>query len=592
MEANKAQVALIKKMMEAIKALEKGAYGLAQVQQRAGADAVANLQKLTLSEALNISDFDRQALTEFLSMNEDSSYTPQSGEIIGILKQMVDDMEGSLKQAKDDEAQKASTFKVLIATKLKEIDAITKLIEAKLKRIGEIGVEIVMLKDELTDAEKSLIDDKKFLEELKRSCGNAEAEYAERQKMRSLEMVALADTIKVLNDDDALDLFKKTIPSASLLQMAGRSAQLRRKALSVVQEARRKPRSSNKMALELVSLALGAKSVDFTEVIKMIDNMMTLLNQEQHDDDSKKEYCSVQIDHIEDAVKELNHEIKSLEDSIADMKSTIETLTEEVKALEEGIVALDKSVAEATVTRKEENEDFTELMAADAAAVQLLKYAKNRLNKFYNPKLYKPPPKRELTEEERITVNNGGTLAPTEAPGGIQGTGVESPYALTQKGHDAPAPPPAQYGAYKKKGEESNGVISMIDSIILDLDKEMTEAKTEEKNAQAEYEELMADSAKKRADDSKSIQDKVANKAQLADDLEKATVAKGDKKKELMASVHYLGTLHLECDWLLKNFELRKEARADELDALSKAKAVLSGADFSLVQTRSFLRGR
>merc|ERR1719310_116906 len=120
----------------------------------------------------------------------------------------------------------------------------------------------------------------------------------------------------------------------------------------------------------------------------------------------------------------------------------------------------------------------------------------------------------------------------------------------------------------------------------------MTEAKTEKKNAQAEYEELMADSAKKRADDSKSIQDKVANKAQLADDLEKATVAKGDKKKELMASVHYLGTLHLECDWLLKNFELRKEARADELGALSKAKAVLSGADFSLVQTRSFLRGR
>merc|ERR1712224_423414 len=88
----------------------------------------------------------------------------------------------------------------------------------------------------------------------------------------------------------------------------------------------------------------------------------------------------------------MGHEIKSLEDSIADMKSTIETLTEEIKALEEGIVALDKSVAEATVQRKEENEDYTELMAADTAAEQLLEMAKNRLNKFYNPKLYKPPP--------------------------------------------------------------------------------------------------------------------------------------------------------------------------------------------------------
>merc|ERR1719261_1026255 len=231
----------------------------------------------------------------------------------------------------------------------------------------------------------------------------------------------------------------------------------------------------------------------------MIDNMISLLREEQHDDDSKKEYCSVQIDAIEDKVKELEHEIKSLEDSIADMQNAIATLKDEVKALHEGIVALDKSVAEATETRKEENEDFTELMAADAAAEQLLKYAKNRLNKFYNPKLYHAPPKRELTEQERILVNNGGTLAPTAAPGGIQGTGVESPYALAQKGQAAPPPPPAQYGAYKKKGEESNGVIAMIDSIITDLDKEMTEAKTEEKNAQAEYEDLMSDSAKKRA---------------------------------------------------------------------------------------------
>jgi len=320
--------------------------------------------------------------------------------------------------------------------------------------------------------------------------------------------------------------------------------------------------------------------------------MISLLKEEQHDDDSKREYCSTQIDAIEDKVKELEHEIKSLEDSIADMQNAIATLTDEVKALHEGIVALDKSVAEATETRKEENQDFTELMAADAAAEQLLKYAKNRLNKFYNPKIYHAPPKRELTEQERILVNNGGTLAPTAAPGGIQGTGVESPYALAQKGQAAPPPPPAQYGVYRKKGEESNGVIAMIDGLILDLQKEMTEAETDEKNSQAEYEELMHDSAKKRADDSRAIQDKEANKAELADDLQKATVSKGDKTKELMASVHFLGTLHLECDWLLKNFELRQEARAGELDALSKAKAVLSGADFTLVQTHSSLRGR
>merc|ERR1719263_1182419 len=283
--------------------------------------------------------------------------------------------------------------------------------------------------------------------------------------------------------------------------------------------------------------------------------MVKLLKEEQVADDSKKEYCEMQIDQIEDSIKELNYYIKGLSDAIDDMKSSIETLTEEVKALEEGIVKLDKSVAEATVNRKEENEDFSALLAGNTAASQLLKYAKNRLNKFYNPKLYKPPPKRELTEEERIVVNNGGTLAPTAAPGGIAGTGI----GLAQRSHEAPPPPPKQFGAYKKKGEESNGVIAMIDGLVMDLENEMTEAETDEKNAQEDYEQFMKDSAQKRADDSKSIEDKVANKAELSDDLVKAKTAKGDKTKELMASEEYLGTLHLECDWLLKNFDLRKE---------------------------------
>merc|ERR1712072_997170 len=93
-------------------------------------------------------------------------------------------------------------------------------------------------------------------------------------------------------------------------------------------------------------------------------------------------------------------------------------------ALQDSIKALDKAVADATEQRKEENEDFTELMASDSAAKELLGFAKNRLNKFYNPKLYKPPPKRELTDEDRATLAAGGTLAPTAAPGGIAGTGV------------------------------------------------------------------------------------------------------------------------------------------------------------------------
>merc|ERR1719311_958618 len=124
----------------------------------------------------------------------------------------------------------------------------------------------------------------------------------------------------------------------------------------------------------------------------------------------------------------------------------------------------------------------------------------------------------------------------------------------------------------------------MIDLLVKDLDKEMQEAEVEEKDAQKEYEKVMSDSAAKRAQDVKLITEKTAMKAQLETELEGSKEGKASSTKELMATLEYMSSLHGECDWLLKNFDVRKEARASEVDALGKAKAVLNGADFSLLQ--------
>ena len=61
------------------------------------------------------------------------------------------------------------------------------------------------LKNELSDSQEALLNDKAFRKELESGCGNKEAEWNERSKTRADELVALAETIKLLNDDDALD---------------------------------------------------------------------------------------------------------------------------------------------------------------------------------------------------------------------------------------------------------------------------------------------------------------------------------------------------------------------------------------------------
>merc|ERR1719220_3380781 len=128
----------------------------------------------------------------------------------------------------------------------------------------------------------------------------------------------------------------------------------------------------------------------------------------------------------------------------------------------------------------------------------------------------------------------------------------------------------------------------MIDLLVKDLDKEMTEAETEEKDSQADYEELMSDSAAKRTADSQSLDEKSAAKADATAALESHTDDREAGSRDLMATSKYIASLHGECDWLLKYFDARQAARAGEVDSLKRAKAVLSGADFSLIQlTRS-----
>merc|ERR1719507_2997335 len=139
---------------------------------------------------------------------------------------MGDTMAKGLADATAMEQASIKTFEELMAAKAKEVAALTASIEAKTQQIGELGVQIVQMKEDLDDTQKALAADTKFMAELEKGCSTKTAEWEERSRTRAEEQVALADTIKVLNDDDSLELFKKTLPSAgaSLLQVTAASS--------------------------------------------------------------------------------------------------------------------------------------------------------------------------------------------------------------------------------------------------------------------------------------------------------------------------------------------------------------------------------
>merc|ERR1711953_1114148 len=237
-------------IVNAVAALEKGMAG-----SFLQTDAAQTLKGIISSKKDLLMDDDRQDLLAFLSNSQGTDYAPQSGQIVGILKTMGDEMAAGLAESTKAEEAAIATWEKLMAAKKKEVIALTKEIETKLTRVGDLGVEIAEMKNDLGDTAEALEQDKKFLANLEENCEKKKKEWDVIVKTRAEELAALADTIKVLNDDDALELFKKTLPSASsFLQIQVTAQALRAKALTGLKKfMQQRPRNAK---LELLALAL------------------------------------------------------------------------------------------------------------------------------------------------------------------------------------------------------------------------------------------------------------------------------------------------------------------------------------------------
>merc|ERR1712141_926650 len=228
---------------------------------------------------------------------------------------MHDEMVKNATEGAKAEEEAINTYEELMAAKKREVDALTAEIEKKLKRSGNLGVQIAQMKNDLGDTEEALAADKKFLANLEENCEKKKKEWEVIVKTRAEELAALADTIKVLNDDDALELFKKTLPSASsLMQIQVSAHATRKRVLTMLKRFMREKPVHDRIGF--IALALEGKKIGFDKVIKMIDDMIATLKIEQADDDAKKEYCAKELDAADDKKKGLERAYSDLEIAI------------------------------------------------------------------------------------------------------------------------------------------------------------------------------------------------------------------------------------------------------------------------------------
>lgn len=503
-------------------------------------DAARVLRRMAATRS-DIADESRSTMLAFLAGQRSDAEEEDVGNVQGVLagiKSSIVKDETSVIKA--DKVEKKDFVDIQHAKK-KEMHSLEEQIRTKTERAGNLAVTIAKDESRLEDYKEGLAEDQQLLARLGQICDEKLKEFEENARLRGVELKALAETIKMLSSDDALELLKKALPgsSASLLQLSTSTASLKSRARSILLA-----HASPSARLDLIALAMQGKKLGLDKVLKMIDDMKVTLEKEQKDDEEKKAFCEKEFDETEDDTKQKHVEKSDLTAAIEEGKEELAALEESIKAAQVAVAENDKAAKDASEQRKEEHEEFKELVSTNAAAKELLTRAKDRMAKFYNSQ-----------EAGAFTQLSSSTHRTTEL-------------------REAPA-------TAKEFSGNAGGstVISAIATIIADLEKETTVAKTEEENAQEDYEQMTKKSATKRAADEKTIADGTAQRADLKSQLESHMKAKKNVGEDIQGLDKYMASLHVDCDFILKFFETRAQARKDEIDGLIKARAVLANAD-------------
>ena len=475
-----------------------------------------------------------KSVSAFMQAHNKAGYQPtynsQSGEIFGIMKQMEEQMKSDLSSAQSEEASSAAAFAELREAKQSEIANGEKMAETKEDELAQTDNALAEAKEDIGEEKKTLAADTEFLANMDSTCAEADKNFAERKQARLSEIQAVSETIEILQGDDARDAMSSTYNGASFLQTSATKDTARRAAAVMLRAAAKKAKSP--------ALAMLATSVEldaFDKVKKAIDDMVATLKVQQADEVKKNDWCKSSIQENEMTTAKTEDHKGDLDAKKAQLESDIKTLEEGIAAAKAGIAQNQLDLNRATEDRKAENFDFQKTIGDQAVTIEVLKKALDKLATFYDSEF-------------------------------IQ-TGVKQ------------TPPVAQMEYKKSAG--ATGVMSMIEKLVEEAKQMMADSKKSEQEAQTAYETLIADTNNSVAALQKEVVTKSKNKAKATKDLIQTESDITDTMKELEGLNKENADLHAECDYVLKNFDVRQKARGEEIEALQQAKQILSGASLS-----------
>jgi len=458
------------------------------------------------------------------------SYNAQSGEIFGVLKQLKEEMMKDNLEAQAIEAKRAGMFDELRKAKTSEIEAGEKMAEEKEDEKAQTDNALAEAKEDIGQTAAALGEDEKFSTNLKKTCDEASANFEKRKEARLAEIQAVTETMGILTADEARDAMDTTF---SLVQVKSQKkfSKLRAQAAAVLRRT-----NSPQLSMLATSVELDA----FTKVKEMIDKMIVQLKAQQADEVKKNNWCISSIQENDMTTLKTKDLKADLEAKEGQLEANIKTLSEEIEKAKNDISESQVALQRASENRKKENLDFQKVVADQTVTAEILGKALDKLATFYDE----------------------AAFAQMHAKGAKKQT---------------PPVPQMEY----KKSQGATGVMSMIEKLIYDTKDITAASKKSESEAQAAYETLVADTNESVETLTKEVNTKTKARSKAKKDLSMTKSDLGDAIRELEELGKTLADLHSDCDYVMKNFMLRQNARAEEIEALQQSKQILNGANLN-----------
>jgi len=538
-------------IQDAIRVLQAQAHDRPQVDallQKVGAHSVLPVEARRVIEAFLSRNSEEPDLA-FVAPPEANAYEFQSNSIMEMLKELLDKFESELRALEKQELEEHHAQELLAHSLAKSVAIATHEIAQKTTSRGTAKQASVNANADLTAVSTQRASDAKYLDELNIMCSRKAEDLESRQKLRTEEIAAIEKAMAILSSEGVSGVAEKHLPA--ILQRAHATAFVQR---------RTRPQSQNQhqdqeraaVYLREASERLGSRALSalaarvqddpFIKVKKMVQDLITRLQEEAADEEQHQGWCNTELSTNEQTRKDKTTLAETLQQTIEGLKTGMAILSKDISVLSGQVADLQATLAAAQKLRSDER-THNEQAIADAAAAQVqVAQAIQLLQDFYSS--------------------------------------AATAVALTQHSqHGVKQAPPIFNSTYQGQQTDGHNIIAFLQVVKSDFERLESGTSSSEQAASHDYDAMVVVLEADKEVKNKAIETKQGELTTKGQDLQLATHNLEMAKSELQAAWDYYDKLRPSC----LNSESgttsveRVQRREEEIQSLREALAILSG---------------